>query len=755
MPYRRGIIDPISLIGVTFLLISLVVGTNAVINHGSFDLRNWAASKACVHDTDCGSGYTCAESYTCEKKASSDSSSSSSSSKKSNGSSCKNDSECDSGYCVTEEYKCGSKSSSNSKNSSTSTAPVYNYNCKSGYYACNVGCCGVGGTPTEGKRYYDDSSNVWNASTPYNKLTDSQKKNHDQAMIDNGLQPASSVETNNPDIKTVSKMNQLSAQEIANFYADPAITDPQLAKIYCAGKTDPNCTNNFNRTDFISSLLANKQAAAIQKLKDNQQKITASTTNNNQTDDAETVAIGNDIANEDTASLFANPDITDSQLAAVYCVGKAADCSQNFKRTDFISSLPQDLQNAAIQNQKDNQQKKTDQNKKIYDKYVDINISDTTLAQEYCSTFSARGYASSLQCTKDFQRDDYLASSSLTDTDKLKAQGVYEENLTNELMNTNANYDTKVVLMQIVTKFQNSSISDATLAQDYCINFSAWGYTSKQDCTTKFKRSDYLNIADQLKKNLLGSPISAKSTTTQSTSEISTTIKTTESFCLDVLNNDCINGCIPDTSGGTCKTTSIVTPTVSIASNTNLSNCADATYGYCYNKNGQNIVYLNQGDPRWGQVQLPGGSDGNVQENTYSASACGQTTLAMILATYTDPGITPVDVVNKYYPWSNYKGTGISTAIDILVKKGYDVERLNLSPENLKKYIENGWVGFASISYKDRNDQIHTHFTLMVDVNSKGEFVYNDPYFGENTTLRDKNIDYTLTGVALVKPPKK
>lgn len=668
----RGFIDPISLIGVSLFLISLIVGVNVVVNHGSFDIRNWAA--ACVHDTDCPSGYTCAESYTCEKSGGSSNNNSNSSSTKKNGSSCVHDSDCNSGYCA-EDYKCESKSGSNSKNSSTSTTPVYNYKCNSGYYACNVGCCGVGGTPTEGKRYYGDSSNVWNASTPYNKLTDSQKKNYDQAMKDNGLKAANSAETDNSNIKTISKMNQLSAQEIANFYADPTITDAQLAKIYCTGKTDPNCTNNFKRLDFISTLSSESKTVATTQYNTNKEQY------QNQTDNTATVTRGNEIANEDTASLFTNPDVTDSQLAGVYCVGKATDCPQTFQRADFISSL--------------------------------------------------------------------------TDSEKLKAQGIYEENLTNKLMKTNADYDTKIVLMQIVTRFQNTSISDTTLAQDYCNNFGAWGYSSQQDCTTKFKRSDYLSIASQLQRNLASSPASAESTTTKFNNNATAVIKTANNFCFDILNTDCVNGCIPDTSGGKCKTIPSITPATSKTINTNPVDCAKATDGYCYDKNGQKIVYWDQGDPRWGQVQLPGGNDGNIQANTYSVSACGQTVLAMILASYTDPGITPMDVTQQYYPWSNYKGTGFPVASDVLTKKGYDVERLNVSTQKLKEYIKNGWLGFTSITFKDRNDNIHSHFTLIVDVNSKGDFVYNDPYFGENTTLKDKGVNYTIDDITLIKPPKK
>jgi len=43
--------------------------------------------------------------------------------------------------------------SQDTRQQASTSDPYANVSCASGYFECNVGCCGVGGTPTEGKRY--------------------------------------------------------------------------------------------------------------------------------------------------------------------------------------------------------------------------------------------------------------------------------------------------------------------------------------------------------------------------------------------------------------------------------------------------------------------------------------------------------------------------------------------------------------------------------------------------------------------------
>lgn len=632
----RAFVDPLSLIGVVLFLTALIVGTNVVVNHGSFDIRNWAAES--IEQQQALSSQNIANQQAEAKKAA------------------------DQAHFVEEQQaitkgqqsvkETGTTSSNNSSNSNskdkkTSTTKTTKTTTTSIVSKDTFGYQPTASDIKNGPTYYKSATGNDGLGFVSGTYLDNQGNRH---VVD---LPETQQAYKNWSAQKIEELKNTSLNDLKTKYGITA-----------------DINSDTGKSELLSKMLFLDTAGKLAALNIIDQKTPVQISENKQVQqDVATVTRGNEIANEDTISLFTNIKVTDSQLAQIYCLNKEASCLQNFKRTDVLSSL--------------------------------------------------------------------------TDTDKLKAQGMYEENLTNDLMKTNADYDTKVVLMQIITKFQNTSISDTTLAKDYCVNYNAWGYNSEQDCTAKFKRSDYLSIADQLTKNLSGNPVSTKSTTTN--------------FCLDVLNANCINGCIPDTSGGKCRTSPAIIPvTLTPKTSADLAICTDATDGYCYDKGGQKIVYFDQGDPRWGLIQLPGGNDGNVLANTYSESSCGQTTLAEILASFTDPGITPVDVVKKYYSWSSYKGTGFSTASDVLTNKGYEVNRLNVSTDKLKEYIKiGGYLGFTSITFKDRNGNEHSHFTLIVDVNDKGDFVYNDPYFGKNTTLKDKGINYVIDDITLIKPPKK
>ncbi|MGD0523275.1 MAG: papain-like cysteine protease family protein [Candidatus Microgenomates bacterium] len=625
---KKGLIDPISLIGVSLFLVSLIVGVNVVVNHGSFDIRNWA--KPIEEFNNPGAGP-------------------------------------DNGNAALQQDIKQAQKEAKSNNKKSTPKPTPKTTTKTTTTNPTVSPNSFGYQPTtaeiaNGPSYYKSATGNDGLGFVSGTYLDSQGNRHVTNL------PETQQAYQNWVASKTGEVQSSSLDELAKKYNIADINTPE-------GETQ----------------LLNKMVL-----------LDTNTRNN-------AISILNQKAPTNPVAVQPNTTINKQEMAI-----------------------------------------KANNNQEIYNKYVNTSIPDQTLAQEYCSDYKARYYASRMQCTGDFQREDYLILSSLSDADKLKAQGVYEENLTNDLMKTNADYNTKIVLMQIVTKFQNDSISDNTLAQDYCLDYSAWGYDSEQDCKNKFQRTDYLKIADQLQKNLTNNP-----NPVPPANGVVSVIKTANNFCLDILNTDCVNGCIPDTTGGKCKTTSSVAPVSPKTFGAGLASCAKATDGYCYDKNGEEIVFWSQRDYRWGSLQLPGPSNGNLDANTYAASACGQATLAMILASYTDPGITPVDVVKQYYPSSNYKGTGFSIASDVLTKKGYDVERLNVSTQKLEEYIENGWLGFTSITFKDGNGNAHSHFTLIVGVNNKGDFVYNDPYFGENTTLKDKGINYTIDDITLIKPPKK
>ncbi|MBI4153391.1 hypothetical protein HY503_00105, partial [Candidatus Woesebacteria bacterium] len=59
--YQRGIIDPLSLVALGFLVVSIFVGTAVVSKKGfNFDIREKAkVIGECERDSDCDSGYYC------------------------------------------------------------------------------------------------------------------------------------------------------------------------------------------------------------------------------------------------------------------------------------------------------------------------------------------------------------------------------------------------------------------------------------------------------------------------------------------------------------------------------------------------------------------------------------------------------------------------------------------------------------------------------------------------------------------------
>jgi len=164
-------------------------------------------------------------------------------------------------------------------------------------------------------------------------------------------------------------------------------------------------------------------------------------------------------------------------------------------------------------------------------------------------------------------------------------------------------------------------------------------------------------------------------------------------------------------------------------------------------------VYYNQNDPQWGDngfengctnsqgIEVPaGGRQGD--------SSCGQTNFAMLMATYVDPSITPQTVQDEYVPWASTCGTGFSVWRDHLEDNGFTTETRAVSEEKLKEYVTEGeWLAWVSIEGGGIS-----HHTLITGVDSDGNFIFQDPWFGPNTTLSEES--YKITGFELIKPPE-
>lgn len=146
-----------------------------------------------------------------------------------------------------------------------------------------------------------------------------------------------------------------------------------------------------------------------------------------------------------------------------------------------------------------------------------------------------------------------------------------------------------------------------------------------------------------------------------------------------------------------------------------------------------NMVYYNNPDPGMG-------SKGD-----------NEAVLAMLFASFANPGITPNLVLDKYPPRTTLEQAGLQPYLDVLSNNNFQVTKIDtsVSDEKLKNYLAGGNLLYVSMpSSKDKN-----HYTLVVGTDSAGNFVLLDPDYGKETTT--PNIQRYLIEGALVKPPKK
>ncbi len=163
-----------------------------------------------------------------------------------------------------------------------------------------------------------------------------------------------------------------------------------------------------------------------------------------------------------------------------------------------------------------------------------------------------------------------------------------------------------------------------------------------------------------------------------------------------------------------------------------------------------NFVYYNQKDPAWNnqesQFECSDGSTLAFQE-----SGCGQTVTAMIMSNYCNIDITPAEVKEKYFSDPNYcSGSTIAPHREIIRSCDIKTGNPKLGEANLKKKILEGCTIFAGIKISTP-DGIKTHQTWITDINEKGEFVFQDPWYGPNQVLNEVNYEF-ISG-ELISPP--
>jgi len=153
-----------------------------------------------------------------------------------------------------------------------------------------------------------------------------------------------------------------------------------------------------------------------------------------------------------------------------------------------------------------------------------------------------------------------------------------------------------------------------------------------------------------------------------------------------------------------------------------------------------NFPFYMQTDPRWAKVKYTvlGPNDPDYKKQNMYNSACGPTSLSMILRSY-GANVDPVGVAN----WSRENGARTEhsgTAGGILFPKlsklyGIDAEQLSTGSKNaITSSLSAGYPMIASEQHNDFTSG-SGHFITLVGMTSDGQVLVNDP-FSEKRTMK-------------------
>lgn len=162
------------------------------------------------------------------------------------------------------------------------------------------------------------------------------------------------------------------------------------------------------------------------------------------------------------------------------------------------------------------------------------------------------------------------------------------------------------------------------------------------------------------------------------------------------------------------------------------------------------MVYYSQRDPRWKNKEIIC-SDG--RKDNIENVGCGQTSVAMIIATYGNGSQTPETIADKYFSEGYCDGTGLEELGNVLEDNGFEVESLPagwVAYESLLNSLRNGGVALLNLHVIERDGSYYGHHSVAIGVNDNNQIIFNDPYYGPNTTLYDKGLDFQIKGVRVV-----
>ncbi len=166
------------------------------------------------------------------------------------------------------------------------------------------------------------------------------------------------------------------------------------------------------------------------------------------------------------------------------------------------------------------------------------------------------------------------------------------------------------------------------------------------------------------------------------------------------------------------------------------------------NKEKGKLIYYSQRDPKYASIKMDNAFCSSGNPATIENAGCGPTTVAMIVASYINKNINPVDIV-KYYDENGWLACG--TSVDA-ARKTLEHFGLKLTPDNsilsvsqMKKMIENGWtlMALATITYQGSTGISQMgHYFWIVDVDDKNNVLVYDPWWSYQKSLPTNNSQH-------------
>ena len=86
---------------------------------------------------------------------------------------------------------------------------------------------------------------------------------------------------------------------------------------------------------------------------------------------------------------------------------------------------------------------------------------------------------------------------------------------------------------------------------------------------------------------------------------------------------------------------------------------------------------------------------------------------------------------------------------DVLTANGFEIER-GVPRNKLNDYIKAGNLVYAGLQFNPPDGKV-THNTLITGITSDGQYIFNDPYYGANTTL--PGVKWKMIGYEVIIPP--